>query len=187
MGMPLPFRRSLPIAGVTVLLVAACVSAETPASTTPPHLRPETQEERALLGELTDRSATARALVAHIERSDLIVYVRFRPLDSQTDGRTGFLSAAGGHRYFVVELACGRSLITTLAILAHELHHACEIADTPAIVDAPTLAAHYLRIGMRLSAEYGHTRFETEGAANTGARVRNELLLSSARTSHERD
>jgi len=184
--MPLPFRRSLPIAGVTVLLVAACVNAETPALTTPPHLRPETQEGRALLDELTDRSATARTLVAHIEQSDVVVYVRLRALESQLDGRTGFLSAAAGQRYFVIELACGRPHVTTLSILAHELHHACEIADAPTIDSPSTLAAHYTRIGMRMNAVHGHATFETEGAARTGARVRSELQ-SAARNSHERD
>jgi hypothetical protein len=165
---------------VILLVSAAAVRAETPQPLAVPHLRPDTRHERALLDELIERSITGRALVARLEQSDLIVYIRLRPLGSRIDGRIGLLSAAQGRRFFVVELAHDRPIDTMLVSLAHELHHACEIADTPSIVDTPTLLTFYQRVGIRMSAILGQTTYETSAAANVGAQVRSELHVSTA-------
>jgi len=174
--MPSSFRRSLPIAGAAVLLVAALASAETPAGAAP-HVRPENREVRALVDELTDRSATVRWLIARLEASNVIVYVRRRTLDDAgLDGRTGLLAANPTNRFLVVELACGRAYLTQLVTLAHELQHAVEIAEAPAVFDARTLAAHYEQIGQRMSRSAGRQTFETRGAGDTATQVRRELL-----------
>jgi hypothetical protein len=167
---------------VILLVSAAAVGAETPLALAVPHLRPDTRDERALLDELIERSVTARALVARLEQSDLIVYIRLRPLGSRIDGRIGLLSAAQGRRFFVVELARDRPIKTMLVSLAHELHHACEIADAPSIIDTPTLLAFYERVGIRTSAIPGQTTYETSAAAGLGAEVRSELHFSAAST-----
>jgi hypothetical protein len=165
---------------VILLVSAATVRAETPLPLAVPRLRPDTRHERALLDELIERSATGRALVARLEQSDLIVYIRLRPLGSRIDGRIGLLSAAGGRRFFVVEIARERPIETMLVSLAHELRHACEIADTPSIVDPATLLAFYERVGTQMSAMIGQTTYETSAAAAVGAQVRSELHASSA-------
>jgi hypothetical protein len=174
--MPQPFRRSLPIAGVAVLLVAALASAETPAGPAP-HVRAETHEARALVDELAARSATARALVDRIQASDVIVYVRHRTFeDPGLDGRTGLLGSDPARRFLVVELACGRAYLTQLVTLGHELQHAVEIADVATAFDASSLAALYSRIGERQSRSAGRVTFETRNARDTALQVRRELL-----------
>jgi hypothetical protein len=77
-----------------------------------------------------------------------------------------------------VELARDRPFDTLLVSLAHELHHACEIADAPSIVDTRSLLAFYERVGVRMSATPGQTTFETSAAVDVGARVRSELHAS---------
>jgi len=185
--MPSSFRRSLPIAGAAVLLVAALASAETPAGAAP-HVRAESREARALVDELTDRSATVRGLIERLEGSNVIVYVRQRTLDDPgLDGRTGLLGASPTRRFLVVELACGRPYLTQLVTLAHELQHAVEIAEAPAVFDARTMAAHYERIGECTSRSAGRRTFETRSAGDTAMQVRRELLFSqtSSRTRTE--
>src|SRR5689334_20032977 len=131
--MPSSFRRSLPITGAAVLLLAAPAPAEIPAGAAPPpHIRYDSVDARALGDALTASSPTARALVERLEHSDLIVYVRHRVFPSFTiDGRIALLASTGRNRFVVVELACARPRIVQLVTLGHELHHAVEIANAP--------------------------------------------------------
>jgi hypothetical protein len=100
------------------------------------------------------------------------------------DGRIGILSAVGQRRYLMIELACDRSEPVQMATLGHELHHALEIAGEPSIVDARTLAQFYARVG-RASRPMGRTQtFETQAAADTGARVRHQLLTPPTRNAN---
>jgi hypothetical protein len=185
MDMPSPFRRSLPIAGVAVVLVAALAGAETPAPGAPPHLRPETEEGRALLAELTNRSPSARALVDRLDRSDVVVYVRYRAFMTPTlEGRIGLVSSTKAFRYLAIELACNRTRRSQLATLSHELQHAVEIAGDPSVVDTATLGALYERIGVRTASTSGAVTFESVGAISMGERALREL--TSVRNSHER-
>lgn len=187
--MPSSFRRSLPIAGVAVLMTAALALAETPAGATP-HVRPETEGTRDLYADLLAHSQTVRALVARLDASNVIVYVRHRAFTETTlDGRIGFVrsekTGAPRYRFLIVEIACGRSRIVQLAAFAHELQHAVEIADAGEVVDARTLASHYSRIGMRTSVGPAADTFETISARDISVQVRRELLGTLARTTHD--
>jgi len=171
-------------------MLLASTSAAAPAGVAP-HLRPEGAVERALLDELTSRTATVRAFVDALDASDVVVYIRHRIFTStELEGRIGFLESerrvAGPMRYVVVELACGRSRIDELVTLGHELRHAVEIANAPEVVDARTLSAHYRRIGVRTSGPTEWERFETRAAAEASSEIRRELL-ERARTTHDRD
>ena len=142
-----------------------------------PHVRPETATLRALTAQAAGRSPAVHELIERLSRSDVVVYVRH-------DGRIGILSAVGDRRYLVIELACDRSELVQMATLGHELHHALEIAGEPSIVDSRTLALFYARIGVR-SYPMGHAQtFETQAAADMGARVRHELLTTPARSAN---
>jgi hypothetical protein len=186
-GMPSPFRRSLPIAGVAVLVTAALALADSPASATS-HLRPETADAAALVAELLTRSAIARGLAGELDRSNVLVYVRHRLFTSALlDGRIGLVQSTAPRRYLILELGCGRTRLEQLVTLGHELRHAVEIARAPAIVDAATLSTHYARIGWRTSGPLGVQTYETEAAIETAADIRKELLAPAARTTHERD
>jgi len=150
-----------------------------------PRLRPESPELRALTARATARSPIVRALINQLDQSTVIVYVRHRVFGPVTvDGRIGLLSAAGPYRFLVIELACDRGELTQMATLGHELHHALEIAGDPSIVDARSLIRFYTRFGLALQPMGVTMTFETYGAADTGARVRHELLTSPARSAH---
>ena len=101
-------------------------------------------------------------------------------------GRLALLSSGSDTRYVIVELACGQSRVDALVTLGHELQHAVEVARAPAVVSAPTLAAHYARIGLRTSGPTEPLTFETQAALDVSSSVRREVLGSTARTTHDR-
>lgn len=185
--MPPRFRRSLPIAGVAVLVTTALASADTPAGAAP-RVRPETRETRELVAELAERSATVRCLIDRLNASDVVVYIRHRPFtDTTLDGRIGIVRSKGPSRILIVELPCGRSTVNQLVALGHELQHAVEIADAVHVVDAASLAEHYERIGRRTSAARDALTFETEAARGVSMEIRRELFAVPVRTAHERE
>jgi hypothetical protein len=149
------------------------------------HLRPETPGLRSLADRAAERSPIIRALIDQIDQSSVIVYLRHRVFGPVTvDGRIGLLSAAGPYRFLVIELACDRGELTQMATLGHELHHALEIAGEPSIVDTRSLIRFYTRFGSALQPMGVTMTFETQAAADTGARVRHELLASPTRSAH---
>jgi hypothetical protein len=126
-------------------------------------------------------------MIDRLEQSDVVVYIRHRSFPgSLLQGHIGVLSAVGGRRYLLVEIACGRIWIDQIATLGHELHHALEIAGNPAIVNAQSLAAYYERVGTRTT---GHSTagamYETEGARTVGRQVRREAFTSGAKSADE--
>jgi len=181
------FRAVAIVVSAAPLFMAAVATAATTAVSAPPHLRPLTADARAVITELLDGSATARNMAEHLEHSDIIVYIRYRSFQTATlEGRIGLLASAtrDQRRFLILELATGRSLLQRLVALAHELRHAVEIADAPAIIDAGTLFAHYAIIGARTTAEFGQETFETRSACDAAAQVRLELTSRIVRTAH---
>jgi hypothetical protein len=130
---------------------------------------------RTLLDEGMRRSPTLRALVARLQASDVVVYLRCDgPIGP--DGRLTFVSSAGGYRYVVVRMARFRRA-QQIAIMAHELRHAVEIADTPEIVDGPSLVREYRRMGYENTASaLPGVAFDTQAAVDAGRQVLKELL-----------
>ena len=66
---------------------------------------------------------------------------------ASSDGRLTFISAVGGYRYVHVRVARLAAADVQIALIGHELQHAVEIADAPDVVDRPSLAREYQRIG----------------------------------------
>jgi hypothetical protein len=150
----------------------------TPAFAQAPHVRGEGGMQR-LVDRAARRSSVIRDWIDRLEELDITVYVRARVFTQlDLDGRIGLLSAAGGHRFLIIELACGRSEIVQMATLGHELFHAIEIAEEPSVVSAETLARFYSRIGIQTGDTRGLRTFETEAAAAAGLRVRQQLLTT---------
>ena len=170
------------LATAVVLATAPVIAQE--AGTPPRHVRPE-HGVRSLVEEATRRSPLIRELIERLEELNVTVYIRARTfLITDVEGRIALLSAAGSHRYLVIELACGRPGFAQVATLGHELFHATEIAAEPSIVDARTLAAFYTRIGTQTSDSIGRRTIETQSAADAGRRARRELLTSNKRNAH---
>ena len=170
-------HRTLGIIVVAVRYFVAPVVAQVPGEQFVPHVRSEVPEGGALVEELVRRSPTAREIVAELDRSTVVVYVRYRLFKESTlVGRIGLLSAVGDRRYLIVELAWGLLRVQALQALAHELYHATEIARAPEVVDTATLFRHYSRIGDGVVATGGRQSFETWAAVETTSRVHRELV-----------
>jgi hypothetical protein len=139
------------------------------------HIRSTDRHLRALIDDALATSASIRALAERIAASDVVVYV-----ECETDpvvpgpGRLNFMSAAGGRRYVLVRLKPMRR-DAAIAMLAHELQHAAEIAEAPSIVDEASLAREYARMGYRSHSSHGGLAFDTKAAVQTGRRVMEEL------------
>src|SRR3954449_6612867 len=92
----------------------------------------------------TDRRCRAAlagdsGVIDRLQHMDVTVYVRTRVFATlDLDGRVALVSVRGVHRYLLIELACGRSELTQMVTLAHELFHAIEIAAEPSVVSADT-------------------------------------------------
>jgi hypothetical protein len=167
------------------LLALTLTSSRAVAQAPIPHLRPETRGLRALTARAAERSSIIRGLIDQLDQAAVIVYLRHRVFGPVTvDGHIGLLSASRTHRFLVIELACDRSELTQMATLAHELHHALEIAGEPAVVDTQSLMRFYTRVGSPLQPMGITMTFETQAAAETGARVRHELLRQPTRSAH---
>lgn len=174
---------------VTVAFAATTVHASDPAEGGPdkarptealnvpfPHVRPQDSQMRALIDDAIASSATVRALVARIIASDVVVFVACEHNPAvKASGRLNFMTSAGGLRYLVIRLRPTRRS-AAIAMLAHELQHAAEIADTPSIVDNESLGREYERIGYRSGASHGGMAFDTKAAVETGRRVVAELI-----------
>lgn len=181
--MPLTRRRTLALAIAGFLLLAAPAFAHDDADR-PPHVRPERGMQR-LVDEAARRAPAIREWLDRLEELDVTVYIRAKAFtQSDLEGRVALLSAGGSHRYLVIELACGRSELSQMAALGHELFHAIEIAEEPSVVNPGTLAALYSRIGIQTGDSRGRRTFETDGAAAAGDRARRQLLANTTRHGH---
>jgi hypothetical protein len=118
------------------------------------------------------RSALVRELVEVLEQSDLIVHVQtITTLPAGIAGQTRLTGDAGVSRYVRVQLDRHLSPDERASVLAHELHHAVEIARSAAR-DDDGVRELYERIGQTA----GSRRvFETSAAREAGMRAWYEL------------
>jgi hypothetical protein len=140
-----------------------------------PPIRSTDRRLRSLLDHGLRISPTLRALVARLHASDVVVYLQCDG-PGAPDGRLTFLTSAAGYRYVVIRMA-RLPKTQQIAMMAHELRHAVEIADTPAIVDGPSLVREYRQIGYQnvLSVLPG-VSFDTPAAVRAGEQVLKELM-----------
>jgi hypothetical protein len=127
-----------------------------------------------LIEDATAVSSTMRALVARIEQSNLIVYVRCVAFNQAPFvGRLMFLTAIADQRYVVIELRNPERWESQVATLAHELQHAVEIADAPWVVNQADMARYYSQAGITVGTK--PLTFDTDAAQQVGLRVQREL------------
>lgn len=117
---------------------------------------------------------TVRALVEQLERSDLIVYVicERRP-PGRSDASIQLVHATTEFRFVQIAIDIELALPQRLALLAHELQHALEVAGNPGIRDRASFLQYYEQIGVR---HLDPKALDTEAARQTGERVRQELV-----------
>src|ERR1051325_5279266 len=80
-----------------------------------------------------ERSAVVRTLIDTLDRSNVIVHIQSsNELPIGIRGTTRFVVSRGGYRYLRITIREQLSKEMRVAILAHELQHANEIAGSPA-------------------------------------------------------
>jgi hypothetical protein len=127
-----------------------------------------------LLSDGVRRSKTFADLVTRIHDTDVIVYVEQTyglPID--VTGRLLLQTVAGGQRYLRVQVRATLNADQTIAVIAHELQHALEVAGDAGVTDDAGLTSLYRRIG---HVSYGTRGFDTDAAETTGRVVRDELM-----------
>ena len=140
------------------------------------HIRTRDRELRALVVQAMRASPTVRALIERINASNVVVYVLCESdPNARTGGRLNFVGAGGDVRYVAIRLKKFSSRAVRIAMLAHELQHAVEIADTPSIVDEESLVRAYERMGNSKFNADGRMTFDTSSAVETGYRVLAEV------------
>ena len=116
------------------------------------------------------RSTTFGRLMTDIDNTDVIVYVEFSSKLRQTvAGRLLFAGTTReGTRYLRVQLSPDMTISQHVAVLAHELQHALEVARAPEVRDQTSFARLYDRIG---SGKNEELYYETKAAREIGRRV----------------
>lgn len=141
-----------------------------------PHVRIADAELRRLFDAGVVASPTLCALVRRLDDSDVIAYLRFEAPRGAIEGSLQFVGASAGVRYVLIRVARQPTRRRQLALIAHELQHAIEVAAAPHIVDLQTFVQEYERIGHVSRHPQQPTRsFETLAARATGQRVLEEL------------
>jgi len=143
-----------------------------------PHVRVEAPRLRQIVDAASIASPTLRALIAHIESSDVVAYVSCdMRLLSRTAGRLSFVGSAAGTRYVQIQVGYIGASTRQAALIGHELQHAVEVADSPAMIDTTTFDREYARIGFlnAYTREDGGRSYETTRAIRAGEQILREL------------
>jgi hypothetical protein len=119
------------------------------------------------------RSSTFAGLLAALERTDVIVYIQpAAHMPSKLDGRLLLLPIANNQRYLRIQVRGDLSRAELIPLIAHELRHALEVAEQPAVRDQAAMIELYERIG---ETSTGPHAYDTPEARATGKQVRSEL------------
>ena len=130
----------------------------------------------SLLSDALNRSPTVRGLAGRIQRSDLLVMLALSN-DRTVRGLTQFSAAQNGVRILVTRITTLLIQDERIAVLAHELQHACEIAAAPEVTSDAAARQLFDRIGDRTS--WAGNRYETAAALDVERQVREELRVKS--------
>ena len=124
-----------------------------------------------------EQSAVVRALVATLEASNVLVHIETsRSLPLGIGGTTRFVVSRGGYRYVRIQISTELSKSARVAILGHELQHACEVAESRAD-DVTSIQQLFAKVG-HLDGAY----YETAAAQRIEDSIRGELRALSARS-----
>jgi hypothetical protein len=139
-------------------------------------LKPADAEMRRLIGEGYERSASFRALVDAIHRTNGVVTVQFG-MCANGRFRSCVTNVAGDQRVRSIRIKVNtRSTDNRLiATIAHELWHATEILAEPTATSGEQVLALYRRIGTGACRQGLSNACETDAARAVEARVEEEI------------
>lgn len=137
------------------------------------HVRAPEARVRALLNYGFHRSQTFADLLEQLNRSDVIVYIEaLMTLPKETMGRITIVPRSGNARYLRMQIRADLPRREAIALIAHEMRHALEIAAAPDARDADGLIKLYQRIGHSSGGEHS---FDTTAAQDIGRKVLSEM------------
>lgn len=169
---------------LTLLVGALAFQQNTPrAVDEPPRLvrvKPADAEMRRLVLEGHARSPTFRRLMAEIHETNVVVVIQFG-LCAKGRIRSCLSHVEGDsrQRHIRVKVNTRTTDDRLIATIAHELHHALEIAREPDVTSSELALALYRRIAMGRCGEGLDEKCETEMALRVEARVNDELARAS--------
>jgi hypothetical protein len=134
----------------------------------------------AALAEGEERSSTFARLLARLRRSDLIVHVLPAEGLGPLDGALQFVASVGNVRYVRIRVRLYQRSSALIMLLAHELMHAVEIADTPEVRDNKSLKVLYSRIGYYVNTRRADA-FDSAMAVDAGRQVLGELQVGATK------
>jgi hypothetical protein len=167
------------VVGISVPAAEGSQSASTDPAADPVFARVRSAESKlsVLIRETERRSATFRQIVEAIERTNGMVYV--------ARGRCGHgvracliqtVVIAGRYRMLHVVIDDRKSDVEVMASLGHELRHAQEVLDDPAVTSRQAMYSFYGRHATRSG-----SGFETRAAIDAGEAVRAEVRSHDSR------
>lgn len=165
------FAAAVVVACVVSLIPSSQSDAATPVTATREyHVRPLDPSVRDWIRIGEANSRTFGALLDRLAESDIIVHVVVVDwIRGGAQGQLLFVTSTETARFLRIELGAGGSTAAMVALLAHELQHALEIANAPSVRTSHGMALLYLRPGEP------STRYDSVEARQTEDRVRGEL------------
>jgi hypothetical protein len=126
------------------------------------------------LTEGLQRSTTFARLLAELNASDVIVYIeRVMTLPRDTMGRLTMVPSPSPQRYLRIQIRSDLSMAEAIALIGHEMRHAVEVAQAPAVRTTEGMIKLYQEIG---HSSGGDHVYDTTAAQDVGRQVRRELM-----------
>lgn len=169
---------ALSLAIVSIGMTASPALAQDP----DPVIRPLNSVLAATLHDSYDASATVRAIVDELDRSDLIVHVVAMGLDNRRyfAGSMQFIVKSGDRRLLRIAINPWLPPESRAAILGHELQHALEVSRVATVIDKATFAEFYRRVGREAVGNPNVECYETDDARRVGEQVLADVRDSAA-------
>lgn len=162
---------------ILVVLALALATQES----APRHVRTVDSKIVALIDAGISGSATFRGLIATLNESDVIVYIAPNLTRHALGGYLAHnIVSQGQHRYLRIAVDIAGPKYRLVSLLAHELQHAVEVAQSPDARDAQSLERLFNRLAIPFGCD-GSNCFETRGAREVEEIVGAELAATGRR------
>ena len=143
-------------------------------------VKPADAEMRRLVLSGHARSTTFRALMDEIHQANVVVVIQFGLCaKGRVRSCVSHVEGDSRQRHIAVKVNTGTTDDRLIATIAHELHHALEIAREPGVTNSDQALALYRRIAVGRCGQGLDERCETDGAMQIEARVNDELARRS--------
>ena len=140
------------------------------------HVRTTEPRILALVNEGKARSETFRRLVAALDASDVIVYLEPKMTRRMLGGYLfNNVGGRGEWRYLRIAVDFHGAHNRVIALLAHELQHAVEVAQAPGARDAGSLEKLFSRWTIQSGCGGTTSCYETQASQDVESAVGNEL------------